>query len=73
VRVDGLEHWLSLEGYVRRPRTGQTALDCGTAATLTCQSCGREGVDLLALEHPDGHYRALAWCPARRCRQAVEI
>jgi hypothetical protein len=74
VRVDDLERWLNLEGYVRRPRTGQAALDRGTVATLDCPHCAHGDVRMLAFERrEDRSYQAVAWCAQRKCREAVEI
>jgi hypothetical protein len=74
VRVENFEHWLRIEGYHRRARTGAAALDQGTAAKLACQKCGHAGLSLFAFERPqDGSYRAVAWCPQRSWREAVEI
>jgi hypothetical protein len=74
VRVDDLERWLALEGYARRKRTGQVALDQGIAAALECARCGHSSLRLLAFERQrDRAYRAVAWCPRRGCGEAVEI
>jgi hypothetical protein len=74
VRVDDFERWLTLEGYVRRARSGQAARDRGTVESVDCPHCGHADVRTLAFERrEDRSYRAVAWCAQGKCRQAWEI